>query len=165
MDVAVRSGPLGAVERSARFGPFRLRTAGEALLRVVVAAGLGVDAAVHAQLAPLYDGIRASVSEGQLFELEAAMASLAALAILAWPARLRPPRRWIVAAACSIAATALAALLVSRYVDVGPIGPFPNLYEPAWFADKTLAAGSEIATLAAGIPLLLLTPRKLASHA
>ena len=71
----------------------------------------------------------------------------------------------MVAAALVVAATALTALLVSRYVDLGPIGPFPNLYEPAWFGDKTLAAASEIVALVASIPLYLLTPRRKAPHA
>ena len=137
----------------------------DVLLRMIMAAGLAVDAAVHAQLAPLYAGIRASVSEGQLFELEAGLACLAALAVLAWPARLRPPRRLVVAAAMVVAATAFAALLVSRYIDLGAIGPFPNLYEPAWFSDKTLAATGELVALAAGIPLFLLTPQRKDPHA
>jgi hypothetical protein len=37
---------------------------GGLVLRILVAAGLAVDAFVHADLAPIYDGVRASVSEG-----------------------------------------------------------------------------------------------------
>jgi hypothetical protein len=30
-----------------------------------------------------------------------------------------------------------------RYVDVGSIGPIPNMYEPAWFGEKTHSAIAE----------------------
>jgi hypothetical protein len=54
----------------------------------------------------------------------------------------------------AVAATALAVMLVARYVNIGQIGPFPNLYDPAWFPEKLLAAFAEgvaIATASAGV--------------
>ena len=38
-------------------------------------------------------------------------------------------------------------------MDIGPIGPLPNLYDPAWFPEKLLAAfakGVAIGTALAG---------------
>ena len=36
----------------------------------------------------------------------------------------------------AVSASALTLMLVSRYVDLGPIGPFPDLYDPVWFPEK-----------------------------
>jgi hypothetical protein len=49
-----------------------------------------------------------------------------------------------------------------RHVDVGTLGPLPNMYEPAWFPEKTAAAIAEaaglIAALAGLLVLVLRTP-------
>jgi hypothetical protein len=111
------------------------------ILRLLVAAGLAVDAYVHADLAPLYDAIRASVSQGDLFRIEAAAASAAALIVLAWG------RRTGFALALLVAASALGAILLYRYVNVGALGPIPNMYEPAWFPEKITAAVAEAAAV------------------
>jgi hypothetical protein len=60
------------------------------------------------------------------------------------------------AAAFLVAATALAAVLLYRYVDVPAIGPIPSMYEPLWFFQKSLSAVAEGAgaVLAAGGLLL-----------
>jgi hypothetical protein len=45
-------------------------------------------------------------------------------------------------------------MLVSRYVDLGPIGPFPSMYDPVWYPEKLLAAfaeGAATATALAGV--------------
>jgi hypothetical protein len=34
-------------------------------------------------------------------------------------------------------------VLLYRYVDVGSIGPIPNMYEPVWFGEKTHSAYAE----------------------
>jgi hypothetical protein len=39
-----------------------------------------------------------------------------------------------------LAVSALAAMLGSRYVDLGAIGPLPDRYGPVWFPSKLLAA-------------------------
>jgi hypothetical protein len=101
------------------------------LLRVLTAAGLAIDAYVHADLAPDYDPVRKSVSQGELFRIEAALASLAALLILAYARRLT----WL--PALLTAGGGLAALLIYRYVNLGTLGPLPNMYEPVWFPEKT----------------------------
>jgi plastocyanin len=105
-----------------------------------------VDAYVHADLAPAYDGIHASISQGTLFRIEAAVAAAAALIVLA------AARRAGYGLAFLVAASALGALLLYRYVDVGRLGTLPNMYEPSWFPEKTTAAVAEgaAALLAAG---------------
>ncbi len=112
------------------------------LLRLLVAAGLAVDAYVHADLAPVYDGIRASISQGELFRLEAGAAAAAAVIVLV------AGRRAGFGVALAVAAGGLAALLLYRYVDVGRLGPLPNMYEPSWFGEKTAAAVAEAAVVA-----------------
>ncbi len=126
------------------------------LVRLLASAGLAVDAYVHADLASRYDPIRASISQGNLFRAEAAAASLAALLVLLLP------RRETYAFAVTVAASALGAILLYRYVDVGALGPLPNMYEPIWFTEKTVSAVAEGAALIvalAGLGLSLIRPR------
>jgi hypothetical protein len=108
------------------------------LLRLVTAAALAVDAYVHADLASSYDFSHASISQGTLFRAEAGAASLAALLLIVAGRR---PLVW--AFAFVVAAAGLAAVLLYRYVDVGAFGPFPNMYEPLWYAEKTRSAIAE----------------------
>jgi hypothetical protein len=60
------------------------------------------------------------------------LASLIALALV-----LNGRRLWLVLD-FGVAASALAAMLVSRYVDLGALGPFPDLYNPVWFPGKAV---------------------------
>lgn len=147
----------GDVHRSARQGGRAGRT-GLLVLRLLIAAGLAVDAYVHADLAPVYDGIRASVSEGELFRIEAGVAAAAALLVLA------VGRRAGFGVALAVGGGGLGALLLYRYVDVGRLGPLPNMYEPGWFAEKTAAAVAEAAAagLAAAALLWVLRHRQVA---
>ena len=108
------------------------------LLRVLTAAALAVDAYVHADLAPSYDFTHASISQGTLFRAEAAAASLAALLVLVAGRRLL-----VWAFAFLVAAAGITAVLLYRYVDVGAFGPFPDMYEPVWYAEKTRSAFAE----------------------
>jgi hypothetical protein len=117
--------------------------------RLVAAAGLAVDAYVHAKLAGQYDAVRADISQGALFRVEAGLASLAALLILVWRRPLSAAFAWLVAAG------GLAALLLYRYVNVGAHGPLPNMYEPIWTSDKKLTVWSQAVTIAAATYLLL----------
>jgi hypothetical protein len=119
--------------------------AGLLLLRTVTAAGLAVDAYVHADLASAYDAITASISQGTLFLIEAGVASLAAFLVLVFGGRA-----WFALAAL-VAASALGALLLYRYVDVGPLGPLPNMYEPVWFPEKTTTAVASAVALVAAV--------------
>ena len=122
-----------------------IRVAG-LVLRVLVAGALAVSAYVHADLAAVYDGVGAPISQGNLFRIDAAAASLAALVVL------MVGRRAGFGLALVVAAGSLGAILLYRYVDVGQLGPLPNMYEPAWFPEKSAAAVAEAAAmvLAAG---------------
>ncbi|WP_328914786.1 MULTISPECIES: hypothetical protein [unclassified Streptomyces] len=121
--------------------------------RVIAAAGLAVDAYVHAKLAGQYDAVSASVSQGNLFRLEAGLAALAALLVLIWRHLIVDAFAWLVAAG------GLAALMVYRYIDVGAFGPFPDMYEPIWSYDKKLAAIVQAVTIVA-VTFLLVTRRR-----
>ena len=116
-------------------------------LRVVVAAGLAVDAYVHADLAASYADAQS------LFLVEAGVALGAALLVLAGG------RTVTVLFAALVAAGALIAVVASRYVDVGPIGPLPDLYEPAWYPEKVVAATAEATALMAALLLACRRPR------
>jgi hypothetical protein len=129
-----------------------MRARGRALVlaRIVVAAGLAVDAYVHLNLAQTYAESGGVVNEGVLFRAEAAAALLAAIAVMAIG------RRACYLAGFTVAVSALAVMLVSRYADLGAIGPLPNLYDPVWFPEKLLAAFAEgAASLAALVALML----------
>jgi hypothetical protein len=125
------------------------------ILRLIAAVGLAIDAGIHAKLAPQYDAVNASISQGTLFRIEAGVAALAVVVVLAWRHRLGDLFALLTAAA------GLAALLVYRYVDVGTLGPFPNMYEPVWFTDKVWAV---IGQAMAVVSLLALLPRRRAER-
>ncbi len=140
-------------QRPPRFGG-RFAAAGTAfivvywLLRAVTAAGLAIDAYVHADLAPTYDPVNKDISQGDLFRIEAGIASLAALLVLIYARRIT----W--ALAFLTAGGGLALLLIYRYVNVGSLGPVPNMYEPVWFPEKTattIAQAVATATALAGL--------------
>jgi hypothetical protein len=124
------------------------------VLRLLVSAGLGIDAYVHFHLAGRYDPNVASISQGDLFRIEASVACVAALAVLV-------VARWQgFALAFLVAAAGVGAVLLYRYVDVGSLGPFPNMYEPVWYAEKTASAVAEGAAAAlAAIGVGLTRPR------
>jgi hypothetical protein len=115
------------------------------LLRLLAAAGLGVDAYVHWAFAPEMAGVSGgSIGGDTLFRLQAVVAVVAAVLLLTWP------RRWTNAIAFLVAASALGAVLLYYFVDPGAIGPIPAMHEPVWYAEKTIsAAGEGIAALAA----------------
>lgn len=120
-------------------------------LGVLAAATLALDAYVHATDAGFYDGNRAAISQGDLFRVEAAAASLLALLVLLWPHRAS----W--AGAFLVATSALGAVLLYRYVDVGILGPLPDMYEPTWTVPgKALSASAEaVAAFLSSTGLLL----------
>jgi hypothetical protein len=129
-----------------RNGP-AVRTA----LIVVVVVGLAVDAYVHFHLASAFKNNKTStLSEADLFRAEAVAAIIAAVALL-----LRP-RRYTAAFAFLVAASGVVAVLVYRYVDVGAIGPLPNMYDPYWEpVEKALSAVAEAAAALAALALLM----------
>lgn len=124
-----------------------------AALRAFAAAALGVDAYVHATNAAFYDPANGGViTEGNLFRAEAVVAVLVALGVLLRPSLVS----W--AAALLVSATALGAVVLYRYVDVGALGPLPDLYEPTWQAPgKLLSAYAEAVAVAVTSAALLMT--------
>lgn len=127
-----------------------------AALSAVTAAGLVVDGVVHLRLAADRDAIGGVLSEGNLFRIEAAAALLATVVVL-----VLPWRRVAYLAAFVVAASAFGAVTLYRYVNVGALGPLPNMYEPIWYGDKTLSAVAELAaTVFAGGGLVLATLRR-----
>jgi hypothetical protein len=134
------------------------------VLRLLVAAGLGVDAWVHARLASGYDANRRAggVSQGDLFRAEAVAAAVVALLVLVVLLRRASVIGLMIAGlSFVVSASALGALLLSVYRDVGAMGPLPDMYEPFWFPDKTLAAVAEGVAAAASLALVVMIWRRL----
>ncbi|MGH3096989.1 MAG: hypothetical protein ACRDMV_13455 [Streptosporangiales bacterium] len=115
------------------------------LLRLVVAAGLAVDGYVHVDLAAAYEGIGTTLTQATLFRIEAGAAGAAALLVIALG------RRWAFGFAFMVAASAFAAVMLYRYVDVGGFGPVPNMYEPLWSPEKLASAVAEAAAALAAL--------------
>jgi hypothetical protein len=123
---------------------------GSWVLRVATAAALGIDAVVHWQNASAYDPVGTTITQGELFRAEAVVAVVAALLVLVRPR----PSSWL--AALLVAASALGAVLLYRYVDLGSLGPLPDMYENTWqVPGKLLSAYAEAAAVVlAGLGLL-----------
>ncbi|HWA65412.1 MAG TPA: hypothetical protein VG899_03465 [Mycobacteriales bacterium] len=116
------------------------------VLRLLAAAGLVVDAVVHLNFASRYDPIGGTLSQGDVFRIESAVALLVAAALLVGPWR---QASYLVA--FLVAASAFGGVMLYRYVDVGALGPIPNMYEPVWFGQKTLSAYAEAAAAVAAL--------------
>jgi hypothetical protein len=125
------------------------------VLRVLVAAGLAVDAYVHWDFAPDMAFVEGgSIGGDTLFRVQAVVAAVVAVLILVLA------RRWTYAVAFLVAASALGAVVLYYYVDVGALGPIPDMSEPVWYGDKTISAvGEGVAALAALVGFLTVRPR------
>jgi hypothetical protein len=128
--------------------------AGEWALRVLLAGGLAADAYTHADLARFYTGGGRAISQQAVFLAEAGAAVAAALLVLA------VARRWVHATAFVIAASAFAAAATYRYVDVGALGPVPDMYEPLWYPEKVVSFVAEAIAVLAAVGLLLRLPTR-----
>ncbi|MGZ4639809.1 MAG: hypothetical protein ACXV2J_12220, partial [Actinomycetes bacterium] len=97
------------------------------------------DAYVHLHDAADYEAVRTSVlSQATLFRIQAALAVVVAIAVLV------RPRRAIWAAAAALLASAFAAVVLYTYVDLGRLGPVPDMYEPTWaLPGKLVSAWAE----------------------
>ena len=111
-------------------------------VRLLTAAALSVSAWIHAGLSSSPYAAGGQITLGALFLAQAVVAALVAL----WVA-VRPSRA-AYAAAAVVATASFVALVLSTYVRLPSVGPFPVLYEPVWYADKVVAA------VAAGVALL-----------
>ncbi len=121
------------------------------LARLVAVSALVVVAAVHLRLAPGYALIGEQVTQGDLFRAQALVCGLVAIALL-----LRP-RRPVWFAAAAVALASLVAVVLTTYVAVPALGPFPRVFEPVWYGEKVLAAVAAAAGLAAALLGLLLS--------
>ena len=121
------------------------------VLTALVVLGLAVDAFVHFDLASAFEGNRTSVlSEAQIFRAQSIVAIIVALGVLV------RPRRYTAVLAFLVAAGALIAVVLYRYVDVGAIGPIPNMYDPYWGPiGKVLSLIGEALAAAAALLLFL----------
>jgi glucan phosphoethanolaminetransferase (alkaline phosphatase superfamily) len=121
-------------------------------LAVGTGALLAVDAYVHLHDAAQYDQFRSSVmSEGTLFRIQGVVAIVVALAVLVWP------RVWTWVVSLLVAGSAAVAVTLYTYVNVGQLGPLPNLYENTWNAPGKVpsAVAETIAALLSGAGLVL----------
>ena len=121
------------------------------VLRVGTAAALGIDVVVHWGNASAYDAVTATLTLGELFRMEAVLAVAVGLLVLLWPRR----GSWV--AALAVGASALAAVLLYRYVDLGPLGPLPDMYENTWQVPGKLqsAYAEGAAVVFAGLSLVV----------
>jgi hypothetical protein len=104
-----------------------MNRAGERVLAVVTAALLGVDAFVHLHYAHSYDQFKSStMSEGTLFRIQGVVAIVVGVLLLIWPGVLT----WLLS--LLVAGSAVVAVTLYTYVDVGALGPLPDLYEHTW---------------------------------
>lgn len=114
-------------------------------VRGLLAAALVVTGAVHLDLAGSYDSQGEQVTVGALFRLQGVLA----LALAGWllvRRRARAPEL----ASLLLAAASTAAVVLSVYVPLPAVGPFPELYEPVWYDRKALSAvASALAVLLA----------------
>ncbi|QFG23760.1 hypothetical protein [Actinomadura sp. WMMB 499] len=110
-----------------------------------MAAGLVVDAVVHWMYAPDMAYVQGgSISGELLFQVQAAVAGVAAVIVLTYA------NRWAYALAFMVAGSAVGALLLYHYADVGVLGPLPDMYDPVWYTEKWLSlVGEGIAAVAA----------------
>lgn len=117
----------------------------------VVVAGLVLDAIVHFDLASAFSNNKTSfISEATIFRIQSTVALVAALALLV------RPRRYTAAFAFLVAASAVVAVFLYRYVNVGKIGPIPNMYDPYWGpAGKYLSAIAEVVAALASATLFV----------
>jgi hypothetical protein len=130
---------------SVRVDPRRPRTTPAAVaLRILAAACLGVSAWIHFHLADRYATVPHDViGQDDLFYIQAAVAAVVALWLLV------TGRRFAWWAAALVGASSLGAVLLYRYVDVGALGPLPNMNDASWepSPDKAVSAIVEAAVV------------------
>jgi hypothetical protein len=115
----------------------------ERVLAGLTALALAVSAYVHADLGDPPYAAAGQVTLSGLFVAQAVVAA----AVVVW--LLVRPGAASALGALVVGAASLAALVLSVYVRLPSVGPFPVLYEPLWYADKVVAA------VAAGVATVL----------
>jgi hypothetical protein len=109
------------------------------LLRVLTATALVVSGYIHLHLAHRY-GYPGTVTGTQLFIAQGVAALVLAAAIFV------TGNRWVWAAGAALGLASFAAVMLYRYVDIGAIGPLPNMYDATWrpSPDKMVSAVAEL---------------------
>ncbi|QOR70177.1 hypothetical protein IM660_16415 [Ruania alkalisoli] len=127
----------------------------ELVVRVLVVAGLTVDAVVHYRLAEQM-GIAApgGIGGDTLFRVQATAAVLAGLFLLVRGSRLA----YVLAGL--VALSAFGAVLLYSLVNVPAIGPVPSMYDPFWYPEKTLSAVAEAVAVLGSIVGLRVARRR-----
>lgn len=119
-------------------------------LRVLGAAALAISSYVHLHGAHFYKTLGDSITQADLFYAQGAIAALVALWVLL------TGNRWAWASVALVGAASFAAVMTYRYVNVGSIGPIPNMYEPTWATNqKLLSAYAEAAAVVIAAAALL----------
>lgn len=106
------------------------------VLRSLAAAALGVSAFVHLDKAHVYN-YGSTITGTELFYAQGAVAALVAVWLLVRGGRAA----W--AAAAIVGAASFGAVMLYQFVNVGSLGPVPNMYDPVWYAEKALSAIAE----------------------
>ena len=128
----------------------------EMVVVAIAVVGLAIDAFVHLDLASAFAHVKTStLSQADLFRVEAAAAILAAVGLLV------RPRRYTAAFAFLVSAAGLIAVVVYRYADIGAFGPIPNMYDPYWQpTGKWVSAVAELAAAIAAAVLFVMLQRR-----
>jgi hypothetical protein len=128
-------------------------------LRLLGGAALAISSYVHLHGAHYYTSLGSTITQADLFYVQGAVAALVALWVLATGQRLA----WV--AAALVGAASFVAVMLYRYVDVGSIGPIPNMYEPVWqpSPDKLMSAIAEAAVVVIAVAALARSMHRSAS--
>jgi hypothetical protein len=115
------------------------RTVARLLVQVALATGLVIDGVVHLRDAVFYGPVQGPlISEAGLFRVQAVIALLLAALVLAFP------RPWVWVLAALVTGSAVGAVVLYTYVDLGTVAGLPDLYEPSWGPPgKVLSAVAE----------------------
>ena len=123
----------------------------------IAAVGLVINAVIHWTLAAPYDAITGTlIGQGDLFRIQAVVNIVVAI-VLVVSLRFRRVAFLAALAAAAVAAGGLGLVVITAVVplDLTAIG-LPYLFEPIWFADKTISAVAQgIALIAAGLAAAL----------
>jgi hypothetical protein len=122
-------------------------------LRVAAAAALVTSGYIHLDLASTY-WFGPAINQGQLFVIQGIAAIVIAFWLLVRDSRLS----WLVAT--GLMAGSCAAVIFSTMHQIPAIGPLPSLYEPVWYAEKTVSAIVEGSFVALAVARVLLRSRR-----
>jgi hypothetical protein len=116
-------------------------------LAALSAVALVASAYLHMHLAANYapNAVPGGITEADMFHIQALVSVAAAAALML---AVMADHRWLgpaLLAAAALLAGSLTAVVAYRYYDLGKILNLPDMYEPAWFRDKTLSALIEAA--------------------